>query len=180
MCIHFYPRPPRGGRLVLVVIIYQIVKFLSTSPAWGTTTLFICQCYHLTHFYPRPPRGGRPYHSGNPTGIMLFLSTSPAWGTTTMATGGDDVYTFLSTSPAWGTTVQIYNRTRGVIISIHVPRVGDDRLDTDRKPQPLYFYPRPPRGGRRIVSVRVRVSATISIHVPRVGDDCCFEDLARL
>ena len=36
--VHFYPRPPRGGRL----------------PGW---TQNHCE-YH--HFYPRPPRGGRP------------------------------------------------------------------------------------------------------------------------
>ena len=33
---HFYPRPPRGGRL----------DYLRRSPLY-------------THFYPRPPRGGR-------------------------------------------------------------------------------------------------------------------------
>ena len=37
LCIHFYPRPPRGGRL---------------CPAW----LRFCGC---CYFYPRPPRGGR-------------------------------------------------------------------------------------------------------------------------
>ena len=41
---HFYPRPPRGGRL--------------TPP--------FCILYCVHHFYPRPPRGGRHRHLAVP------------------------------------------------------------------------------------------------------------------
>ena len=37
LCIHFYPRPPRGGQ--------PTISSASSAPR---------------NFYPRPPRGGRP------------------------------------------------------------------------------------------------------------------------
>ena len=36
--MHFYPHPPRGGRLSFCMAYWQSWLFLSTSPAWGTTT----------------------------------------------------------------------------------------------------------------------------------------------
>ena len=56
-------------------------------------------------------------------------------------------------------------------ISIHVPRVGDDGHRGTAAYQRLYFYPRPPRGGRRSRIRPAQPLAAISIHVPRVGDD---------
>ena len=55
---------------------------------------------------------------------------------------------FLSTSPAKGTTVQEADERTEDVISIHVPREGDDRLRE-----------------------ALRAHMTISIHVPREGDD---------
>ena len=58
---------------------------------------------------------------------------------------------FQSTSPVWRTTAAIEGRRYIGIISIHVPRVEDDRrLPGDN------------------------AAHTISIHVPRVEDDKCF------
>ena len=51
----FYPRPPRGGRLVV--------------QPFGQT---------LEDFYPRPPRGGRPVAAGKAHPYHLFLSTPSA------------------------------------------------------------------------------------------------------
>ena len=53
---HFYPRPPRGGRLFNVS----------------------CICCGLTNFYPRPPRGGRLVSTLTQTAQTLFLSTPSA------------------------------------------------------------------------------------------------------
>ena len=52
---HFYPRPPRGGRLHLPHLLM----------------------WHL-HFYPRPPRGGRRTATRCKEGRMIFLSTPSA------------------------------------------------------------------------------------------------------
>ena len=78
--------------------------FQSTSPVWGTTI-----------------RSARK-------GISLrFQSTSPVWGTTNPIVQQLFVYKFQSTSPVWGTTTDIGYNSRREIISIHVPRVGDDK-----------------------------------------------------
>ena len=79
---YFYPRPPYGGRLAPIPCILPAVRFLSTSPVWGTTSpagRLRCQ---PRDFYPRPPYGGRRvYLIWNQT-TTIFLSTSPVWGTT--------------------------------------------------------------------------------------------------
>ena len=53
---HFYPRPPRGGRLF--------------------RRRFTCS--GREYFYPRPPRGGRPQEIGVTPDTMKFLSTPSA------------------------------------------------------------------------------------------------------
>ena len=138
--LHFYPRPPRGGRR------------LRTSRAPG------CSRY----FYPRPPRGGRPPIEAMAAASGFFLSTSPAWGTTLMdrlyrplseisihvPRVGDDAAPwsstrrtglFLSTSPAWGTTQKQCLLETNTGISIHVPRVGDDATSC-AWPRPLCAF----------------------------------------
>ena len=52
---YFYPRPPRGGRLL------KIIGLL-----------------HHRYFYPRPPRGGRPSHKSTYSPFSTFLSTPSA------------------------------------------------------------------------------------------------------
>ena len=81
---------------------------------------------HL-YFYPRPPRGGRPGVKGGEAGTALFLSTPSARRATSAARDMGD----------------------SMEISIHALREeGDRHLCTHPKPSG-YFYPRPPRGGRR-------------------------------
>ena len=79
---HFYPRPPRGGRLLSTLLSMRIASFLST-PSARRATIFIRSgmalllflstpsarratssrkqaAWFRNYFYPRPPRGGRP------------------------------------------------------------------------------------------------------------------------
>ena len=56
---YFYPRPPRGGRPRVVLIINQFViisihALREEGDLWQTLAV-TASCY----FYPRPPRGGR-------------------------------------------------------------------------------------------------------------------------
>ena len=170
--LDFYPRPPCGGRLEVIehrVVILGISihvprvgddagragrkigrgGFLSTSPVWGTT------------FQSHASMGSR----------VIFLSTSPVWGTTASYCSSIDCSAFLSTSPVWGTTAfgslprrlptHFYPRppcggrpsvqsanVYSLAISIHVPRVGDDRVYREYGADRVNFYPRPPCGGR--------------------------------
>ena len=56
----FYPRPPRGGRLLPHEPFGQRLKFLSTPSARRATVQQANGGLCSNNFYPRPPRGGRP------------------------------------------------------------------------------------------------------------------------
>ena len=60
----FYPRPPRGGRLLNLWVLHQ-----------------------AKNFYPRPPRGGRRPRSPRRCGCTLFLSTPSARRATSASSG---------------------------------------------------------------------------------------------
>ena len=170
--INFNPRPPRGGRRVIVpreppLILISIhapreggdavvlrsgpvcFPFQSTPPARGAT----CCCYRWVRYYwnfnPRPPRGGRRAFS-----LVSY---------------------------------------RGYLISIHAPREGGDDYNSKTKTKNKNFNPRPPRGGRQQRGTRVprrqgfqstppargatkanngiKIIQHISIHAPREGGD---------
>ena len=125
---NFYPRPPRGGRHGRA----EVDRFLHT-------------------FYPRPPRGGRQedlVEAGRISQISIHA----------LREEGDE---------------QNFLRVRPLDISIHALREEGDRVGsmapvmavlflstpsarratTSPSPASLqicYFYPRPPRGGRRL------------------------------
>ena len=126
--LHFYPRPPRGGR---------------PRPCRPSSA-------RREYFYPRPPRGGRqrgqqcgqcPYRisihalreEGDPalllvSSLMIYFYPRPPRGGRRFASfGGNLVDQFLSTPSARRATMWPRRRPRSC----------------------RYFYPRPPRGGRR-------------------------------
>ena len=146
--------------------------FLSTPSARRATSPpgSVCQAYR--YFYPRPPRGGRPHrwrryswqwrisiHALRGEGdqlsgpVMLlpyqFLSTPSARRATWRRLLPVSLRRFLSTPSA-------RRATRGVG---RIPHETEQFLSTPSarratKPKPqqhmeqIYFYPRPPRGGR--------------------------------
>ena len=57
--MHFYPRPPRGGRRLIVFVFLAVTLFLSTPSARRATVYPLFFIFIVLHFYPRPPRGGR-------------------------------------------------------------------------------------------------------------------------
>ena len=56
---------------------------------------------------------------------------------------------FLSTPSARRATFICCSRSSRVCISIHALREEGDRQRRQKRTDPRYFYPRPPRGGRR-------------------------------
>ena len=135
---HFYPRPPRGGRLISALLIYSSLVFLSTPSARRATRRIVggsgqsdisihalreegdrrtrLQRQQSKHFYPRPPRGGR--HRKPMRGVLCIQ--------------------FLSTPSARRATCYYFSREP-------VP--------------PLYFYPRPPRGGRPLADLGCTITS---------------------
>ena len=147
--LNFYPRPPRGGRLHVMLSMLARSSFLSTPSARRATAiqrgggLLLRISIHAlreegdsnttrrrpptSYFYPRPPRGGRPVAAGKAHPYHLFLSTPSARRATPSATAS--------------------------------------------RPSASYFYPRPPRGGRpRPQRLRGHQRA-ISIHALREEGD---------
>ena len=149
--IHFYPRPPRGGRPLRALIRAGVLKFLSTpsarraTPSRTSVRRWLWISIHALReegdgvpvgarrlrcdFYPRPPRGGRLLLLMVLTSFMVFLSTPSA------------------------------RRATGQLTQ---PVVNQDD-----------FYPRPPRGGRPVWYSCHWSRFTISIHALREeGDEC--------
>ena len=75
---YFYPRPPRGGRLLRGELEPIGFLFLSTPSARRATPYLEITGNGAEDFYPRPPRGGRPTVMSQQTDTILFLSTPSA------------------------------------------------------------------------------------------------------
>ena len=162
----FYPRPPRGGRLGVYYYTNASCEFLSTPSARRATAAFSAwpagmsisihalreegDSYRSikhrpwTHFYPRPPRGGRPVVVLQHVGFHQFLSTPSARRATLKTT--------------------ITTNVGG--ISIHALREEGDRRAFLQGRLPVYFYPRPPRGGRPPVGTRKAACHELFLSTP--------------
>ena len=108
-------------------------------------------------FNPRPPRGGRQFERTYSDAMWQFQSTPPARGATLQKCGRTIDSLFQSTPPARGAT------PTGRII--HNTRHN--------------FNPRPPRGGRPILSHLRLLMPDISIHAPREGGDTVLQSPPR-
>ena len=168
---NFYPRPPRGGRLHIVSGRFRLKVFLSTPSArratcklWGCgfsgdisihalreegDTMRPSRSWSAPDFYPRPPRGGRQIRQQLQAGLCQFLSTPSARRATCLHI----VHGFI------------------LNISIHALREEGDVVYCYEVERRLYFYPRPPRGGRRVALPSSEPSQAISIHALREEGD---------
>ena len=119
---NFYPRPPRGGRLVCLTCPLYAFRFLSTPSARRATHapdfvyLFAFISIHALreegdaflfrqsplrcYFYPRPPRGGRQCSQSKRLGTKKFLSTPSARRATNTSYQRAMADIFLSTPSA--------------------------------------------------------------------------------
>ena len=124
----------------------------------------------------------------------LFLSTLPARGATlSVRVEFHNAFEFLSTLPARGATGQSRPGPGQPLISIHAPREGSDVSGNVAVVVGDDFYPRSPRGERRVFTTsfaapdrflstlpargatkggpRLYRYRQISIHAPREGSD---------
>ena len=125
---YFYPRPPRGGRLIMSNHQDSGDLFLSTPSARRATCKYPVDSRRYFDFYPRPPRGGRqPY--------QRFIAPH---------------YLFLSTPSARRATLCALDQLADQRISIHALREEGDAMVPMISMTLGNFYPRPPRGGRRL------------------------------
>ena len=104
-------------------------------------------CCPRTYFYPRPPRGGRLGVIGQYGHRLIFLSTPSARRAT-----------------AWGKNLCVAHG-----ISIHALREEGDLHCMGLQLFQLYFYPRPPRGGRLVFDLYQTIQADFYPRPPRGG-----------
>ena len=148
-------------------------QFLSTPSARRATCCRSSGTGGPRYFYPRPPRGGRQevkqaarlsleisIHALREEGdremmarfndTFIFLSTPSARrATQTAKTMRQEIKAFLSTPSARRATSKSETIPMPSIISIHALREEGDAARCRGPDLPCYFYPRPPRGGRR-------------------------------
>ena len=154
---YFYPRPPRGGRLVRFnkrLRKKQISIHALREEGDPQTTR---KPKRKVDFYPRPPRGGRPIMGSGQGAKKKFLSTPSARRATHSTHTLVFVHKFLSTPSA---------------------RRATRAADTYRR-QYHDFYPRPPRGGRRKDGAITGFDDFISIHALREEGDVAGADSRR-
>ena len=123
---HFYPRPPRGGRHSVSHPVQVAMNISIHALREEGDRQHGGRWPSGRDFYPRPPRGGRLAGSGVLVHLIQFLSTPSARRATNYLAGpiGD------------------------FLISIHALREEGDFSGVRTRRSEVYFYPRPPRGGR--------------------------------
>ena len=167
----FYPRPPRGGRLLALCCCSVTSKFLSTPSArratvtGGDLVYFLVISIHALREEgdQEPARhigfcGKISIHALREEGDTLrrcgsslasrFLSTPSARRATCPRFILFYRVQFLSTPSARRATHTLVGRCFGVEISIHALREEGDFRRCFPSDFRLDFYPRPPRGGR--------------------------------
>ena len=167
---YFYPRPPRGGRLLVAQCILNAAEFLSTPSARRATTMRPHSItskeisIHALREEGDPVAPGEralhtiSIHALREEGDRLprepdlrhrdFYPRPPRGGRHWSAATKEVLVQFLSTPSARRAT-QVDRRQPGRLqISIHALREEGDRASSKSCRIVKNFYPRPPRGGR--------------------------------
>ena len=110
-----------------------------------------CRGFMLPDFYPRPPRGGRRARWNPLVLIPVFLSTPSARRATAIDVSGQigrqiSIHALREEGDLSASYYYTFSK-----ISIHALREEGDRVRFLRSSQRHNFYPRPPRGGRRVM-----------------------------
>ena len=126
------------------------------------------------YFYPRPPRGGRPTSlAADVAPLLLFLSTPSARRATgVIHLDRPRFIVFLSTPSARRATLHsVYLfHADGRFLSTPSARRAT-KMPCANRTRPTNFYPRPPRGGRRLDRATCVRLYQISIHALREEGD---------
>ena len=148
---YFYPRPPRGGRLADHSAYLAGAIFLST-PSARRATFNTQQQGDPTDISIHALREeGDLLRAKDTIADQIFLSTPSARRATTGCRPVMSRLRFLSTPSARRATTYVNGVLTDVKISIHALREEGDTTPTTSTTARPNFYPRPPRGGRRLM-----------------------------
>ena len=124
---YFNPRPPCGGRPYEATEVGARGRISIHVPrVEDDPTTWLCMT-RLTNFNPRPPCGGRLLQKVRGIPLHHFNPRPPCGGRLARANTVLADKPFQSTSPVWRTTKPLTVSDLAIKISIHVPRVEDDR-----------------------------------------------------
>ena len=128
--------------------------------------------YYYTNFYPRPPRGGRLPRQQGKEAPGYFYPRPPRGGRPRFKRHTGRRKRFLSTPSVRRATGDAPKQSHGVLLFLSTPSVrrATARRKTNWTPA-SYFYPRPPRGGRRGWKPVRFPGRWISIHALREEGD---------
>ena len=149
----------------------SFVLFLSTPSARRATAVTQTGSVTSVNFYPRPPRGGRRASTARRLSFMQFLSTPSARRATRTSCTRSLPMRFLSTPSARRATYRYATyKATAIFLSTPSARRATPYLESQRGGG-RYFYPRPPRGGRRLEVITWPIMLLISIHALREEGD---------
>ena len=193
--MHFYPRPPRGGRLTAPdtsagphrISIHalreegdyfkkslglQVKHFYPRPPRGGRLGNSCTGFGDGADFYPRPPRGGRRSCGESPALSSVFLSTPSARRATTRSRISlTELLNFYPRPPRGGRPgILMQSPRNNTFLSTPSARRAT-RYQQLLFLHHQYFYPRPPRGGRQKGIPGRDALCSISIHALREEGD---------
>ena len=154
---NFNPRPPSGGRPAGTRAARPPADFNPRPPSGGRRRCIRqCLCPSVQHFNPRPPSGGRPRMDEKEDNATYFNPRPPSGGRRA-GCRPEDCHPHISIHvPRAGDDTVWPSPLGEAQISIHVPRAGDDFFVKLLSYRQTYFNPRPPSGGRPVLSLRLR------------------------
>ena len=174
----FYPRPPRGGRLIQSWDM-AFTKSISIHALREEGDRGRPPCWPLTARFLSTPSARRATNGGTIRNKKFhqFLSTPSARRATRFSPSGQSLLTDFYPRPPRGGRRAIWVLSRLVSrISIHALREEGDAFAERSVAMPPHFYPRPPRGGRLGVDLKAIIEPDISIHALREeGDNSILE-----
>ena len=147
---NFYPRPPRGGRHEGCICTDLDRLFLSTPSARRATTSFLTgRRPHDISIHALREEGDSQCHPYRRHSTSISIHALREEGDMPFALRSRAISTFLSTPSARRATAAHVGALQPGAISIHALREEGDLPTSSSAQTAVYFYPRPPRGGRR-------------------------------
>ena len=152
---------------------HLLTLFLSTPSARRATVQGSKGPFPLPDFYPRPPRGGRRRRRKRRRKYpAISIHALREEGDALARVNVHAVAQFLSTPSARRATPHVASTPSSARLFLSTPSAR--RATGCRFPSPAgrcYFYPRPPRGGRRASAPAPHPAHRISIHALREEGD---------
>ena len=169
---YFYPRPPRGGRRTNQAICQLGYQFLSTPSARRATRDRDPEVVDSVFLSTPSARRATSFLVSAAVCFGISIHALREEGDNSDAKAFEPQTLFLSTPSARRATPFVTGRSTVLMLFLSTPSARRATLDaTLAITCRMYFYPRPPRGGRHFCGDRRERGCRISIHALREEGD---------